>query len=93
MKEKVVIVGDIKIRKIDVYLLNNSINNILWSPVATANIIDMYIRLKPTLWDFFHGLFIIHVDTNDISLNKTRHVITEEILNLAKSVKQTTRIL
>ena len=68
------------IRKTDVYLLNNSIN--LWSPVATANTIDMYNRLKPTLWDFCTGLVIIHVGTNDISLNKTRHVITEEIPNL-----------
>ena len=33
------------------------------------------------------------VGTNDISLYKTKHVITEEIVNLAKSVKQTTRIL
>ena len=45
-------------------------------------------HLKPTLRDFNLGLFIIHVGTNDLPLNKTSNEIAEEIVNLAESVKK-----
>ena len=48
----------------------------------------MYDHLKPTLRDFNPGLFIIHVGTNDLPLNKTSNGIAEEIVNLAESVKK-----
>ena len=48
----------------------------------------MYDHLKPTLRDFNPGLFIIHVGTNDLPLNKTSNKIAEEIVNLAESVKK-----
>ena len=48
----------------------------------------MYDHLKPTLRDFNPGLFIIHVGTNDLPLNKTSNEIAEEIVNLAESVKK-----
>ena len=48
----------------------------------------MYDHLKPTLRDFSPGLFIIHVGTNDLPLNKTSNEIAEEIVNLAESVKK-----
>ena len=48
----------------------------------------MYDHLKPTLRDFNSGLFIIHVVTNDLPLNKASNEIAEKIANLAKSVKK-----
>ena len=48
----------------------------------------MYAHLKPTLPDFDSGLFIIHVGTNDLPLEKTSNEIAEEIVNLAESVKK-----
>ena len=57
-------------------------------PFITAKTIDMYDHLKPTLRDFNPGLFIIHVGTNDLPLNKTSNKIAEEIVNLAESVKK-----
>ena len=57
-------------------------------PFTTVKTIDIYDHLKPTLRDFYPGLFIIHVGTNDLPLNKTSNEIAEEIVNLAESVKK-----
>ena len=79
------------IKKIDGYLLTKSINHkflVKVRPFTTAKTIDMYDHLKPTLRDFNPGLFIIHVGTNDLPLNKTSNKIAEEIVNLAESVKK-----
>ena len=79
------------IKKIDGYLLTKSINHkflVKVRPFTTAKTIDMYDHLTPTLRDFNPGLFIIHVDTNDLPLNKTSNKIAEEIVNLAESVKK-----
>ena len=90
-KETVLMVGDSMIKKIDGYLLTKSINQkflVKVSSFKTAKTIDMYDHLKPTLRDFNPGLFIIHVGTNDLSLNKTSNEIAEEIVSLAESVKK-----
>ena len=90
-KETVVIVGDSIIKKIDGYLLTKSINYkflVKVRPFTTAKTIDLYDHLKPTLRDFNPGLFIIHVGTNDLPLNKTNNERAEEIVNLAESVKK-----
>ena len=90
-KETVFIVGDSMIKKIDGYLLTKSINHkflVKVRPFTTAKTIDMYDHLKPTLRDLTPGLFIIHVGTNDLPLNKTSNEIAEEIVNLAESVKK-----
>ena len=90
-KETVLIVGDSMIKKIDGYLLTKSINQkflVKVSSFKTAKTIDMYDHLKPTLRDFNPGLFIIHVGTNDLSLNKTSNEVAEEIVSLAESVKK-----
>ena len=57
-------------------------------PFTTVKTIDISDHLKPTLRDFNLGLFIIHVGTNDLPLNKTSNEIAEEIVNLAESVKK-----
>ena len=73
-KETVVVVGDSMIKKIGGYLFTKSINHkflVNVKPFTTAKTIDMYDHLKPTLRDFSLGLFIIHVGSNDLLLNKT----------------------
>ena len=55
---------------------------------GAARTIGMYDYLKLTSRDFNPGFFIIHVCTNDLSLNKTTHEIAEEIVNPEESVKK-----
>ena len=84
-KETVFMVGHSIIKKIDGYLLTKSINHeflVKVRPFTTAKTIDMYDHLKPTSRDFSPGLFIIHVGTNDLLLNKTSNEIAERIVNL-----------
>ena len=57
-------------------------------PFITAKTIDMYDHPKPTLRDFNPGLFIIHVDANNLPLNKTSNKIAEEIVTIAESAKK-----
>ena len=78
-------------KKIGGYLITKSINHkflVKVRPFITVKTIDMYDHLKPTSRDFNPGLFIIHVDTNDLSLNKTSNKIAEKIVNPAESVKK-----
>ena len=73
-KETVFLVGHGMIKKFDGYLITKFINHkflVKVRPFTTAKIIDMYDHLKPTLQDFNPGLFIIHVSTNDLPLDKT----------------------
>ena len=55
---------------------------------TTAETIDMYDHLKPTLRDFNSGLFITHVGINGLPLNKAINEIAEEIANIAESLKK-----
>ena len=88
-KKTVFIVEDSMIKKIDGYLPTKSISHKFLVKVA----IDMYDHLKPTLQNFNPGLFIIHVGTNDLPLNKTSNEIAEEIVNLAESVENPAQAL
>ena len=66
------------LKKIDGYLLIKSINHKFLVKVrhfTTAKTIDMHDHLKPSLRDFNTGLFIIHVGTKDLPLNKTSNKI------------------
>ena len=78
-------------KKIGGYLITKSINHkflVKVRPFTTVKTIDMYDHLKPTSRGFNPGLFIIHVDTNDLSLNKTSNKIAEKIVNPAEPVKK-----
>ena len=91
LKKTVFKVEENLIKKIDGYLLTKSINHkflVKVRPFTTAKTTDVHDHLKPTLQDFNLDLFIIHVGTNDLPLNKTTNKKAEEIVNLAKSVKK-----
>ena len=47
----------------------------------------MYDYIKPTQRDFKQEVFILHVGTNDLLLNKSPKEISEDIVTLAESVK------
>ena len=96
LKETAFTVGDSMIKKIDGYLLTKSINHkflVKVGPFRTAKTIDIYDHLKPTLKDFNPGLFIVHICTNDLPLNKTSNETAEKIVNLAESVKKPAQTL
>ena len=96
LKETAFTVRDSMIKKIDGYLLTKSISHkflVKVGPFRTAKTIDIYDHLKPTLKDFNPGLFIVHVCTNDLPLNKTSNETAEKIVNLAESVKKPAQTL
>ena len=47
----------------------------------------MYDYIKPTQRDFKPEMFILHVGTNDLPLNKSPKEISEDIVTLAESMK------
>ena len=48
----------------------------------------MYDYIKPTQGDFKPEIFILHVGTNDLPLNKSPKEISEDIVILAESMKK-----
>ena len=47
----------------------------------------MYDYIKPTQRDFKQEIFILHVGTNDLPLNKSSKEISEDVVTLAESMK------
>ena len=83
------IVGDSMIKKDDGYLLTGLKHQYLVKtiPFSTAKTIDMYDYIKPTQRDLKPEIFILHVETNDLPLNKSPKEISEDIVTLAESMK------
>ena len=95
-KTSVFIVGDSMIKKVDGYLLASSLKQqylVKTRPFSTAKTIDMYDYIKPTQRDFKPEIFILHVGTNDLPLNKSPKEISEDIVTLAKSIKTENNII
>ena len=84
------IIGDSMVKKIDGYLLTNSINHryiVKLRPFHSAKTIDVVDYIKPTQRDFNPDVYLLHVGTNDLSTNKSPEQISLDILNLANSLK------
>ena len=89
-KTSVLIVGESMIKKVDGYLLTSSLKYQYLAekrPFSTAKTTDMYDYIKTTRRDFKPGIFILHVGTNDLPLNKSPNEISEGIITLAESMK------
>ena len=83
------ILGDSMVKDVDGYLLTGSINRkfiVKVRPFSSAKTIDMEDYTKPTKRDFNPDLYIIHVGTNDLSLDDTPEVISSRIIDTAKSL-------
>ena len=84
------IVGDSMIKKVDGYLLTSSLKHqylLKTRPFPTAKTIAMYDYIKPTQRDFKPEIFILHVGTNDLPLNKSPKEISEDVVTLVESMK------
>ena len=84
------ILGDRIIKKVDGYLLTSPLKHqylVKTKPSSTAKTIEMYDYIKATLRDFKPEIFIFHVGTNDLALNKSPKEISEDIVTLAESMK------
>ena len=78
------------IKKVDGYILTSSLKHqYLWktTPFSTAKTIDMYDYIKPPQRGSKPEIFILHVGTNDLLLNKSPKEISEDIVTLAGSKK------
>ena len=78
------------IKDVDGYLLTGSLNRkyiVKIRPFSSAKTSDMEYYITPTKREFDPGIYILHVGTNDLTLNDTPKEITEHIVNIAPSLK------
>ena len=77
------------VKKVDRCLLTSSLKHqylVKTRPFSTAKtIVCDYI--KPTQRDFKPEIFVLHFGTNDLPSNKSSKEISEDIINLAESMK------
>ena len=74
----------------DSYLLTGSLNGkyiVKIRPFSSTKTSDMEYCIAPTKRDFDPGIYILHVVTNDLTLNDTPEEITELIVNIATTLK------
>ena len=77
-------------KDVDGYLLAGSLNRkhiVKVRPPSSAKTSDMEYYITPTKRDFDSGIHILHVGTNDLTLDDTPEEITEHIVNIATSLK------
>ena len=89
-KKKAIIIGDSMIKKIDGYLLTNSIDHrylVKVRPFLAAKSVDMLDYVKPIKLDLDPEEYVIHIGINDLGKDKTPHEIFSEILRLIKELK------
>ena len=83
------ILGDSIAKGVDGYLLTGSINRkfiVKVRPFSSAKKISMEDYTKPTKRDFNQDLYILHIGTNDLSLDDMPEVISSRITDNAKSL-------
>ena len=89
-KTSVFIVGDSMIKKVNGDLLTSSLKHqylVKTRPFSTSKTIDMYDYIKPTQRDFKLEIFVLHVGTNDVPLNKSPEEVSKDMVTLAESMK------
>ena len=93
------ILGDSIVKDVDGYLLTKSLSpnkkiNVKVRPFLSAETIDIKGYTKLTKRDFNPDLYILHVGTNDLSLNDKPEVIPSHIIDTAISmVTEKTKII
>ena len=88
-KKKVIVIGDIMIKKIDGYLLTNAINHkylVKVRPFLPAKSVDLLGNVKPIQTDLDPEAYVIYIGTNDPTTDKTDEIFSE-ILRLIKELK------
>ena len=90
MNKKVFIIEDRMIKKVDGYLLTNSIKHkylVKVRPFLVAEAVDMFDYIKPIQSDFDQDAYILHTGTNDLTTDKKPDEICSEISELVKVLK------
>ena len=90
MKKKVFMIGDSMIKKVDGYLLTNSIKHkylVKVRPFLVAEAVDMFDYIKPIQSDFDPDAYILQTGTNDLTTDKKPDKICSEISELVKVLK------
>ena len=90
MKKKVFIIWYSMIKKVDGYLLTNSIKHKYLVKVRlflAAKAVDMFDYIKPIQRDFDPYTEILHIGTNDLTTNKKPDETCSEISRLVKVYK------
>ena len=90
MKKKVFITGDSMIKKVDGYLLANSIKRkylVKVRPFLAAKAVDKFGYVKPIQRGFDPDAYILHIGTNNLTTDKKPDIICTEISRLVKIVK------
>ena len=82
LTRKVFIIGDSMIKKVDGYLLTNSIKHkylVKVRPFLAAKTVDMFDYVKPIQRDFDPDAYILHIGTDDLTADKKPDEIGSEI--------------
>ena len=90
MKKKVFMIEDSMIKKVDGYLLTNSIKHkylVKVRPFLAGKAVDMFDYIKPIQRDFDPDAYILHIGTNDLTTDKKPDEICSEISQLIKVLK------
>ena len=90
MKKKVFIIGDSMIKKVDGYLLTNSIKHkylVKVRPFLATKAVNMFDYVKAIQRDFNPDAYILHIGTSDLTTGKKPDEIFSEILRLVKVLK------
>ena len=75
MTKTVFIIRDSMIKKVDGYLLKNSIKHkylVKVRPFLAAKAVDMFDYVKPIQRDFDPDAYILHIGTNDLTTEKNQ---------------------
>lgn len=89
-KEKVFIIGDSMVKKVNGFLLTKKVNHKCLVKVRSfsgAKVRCLHDYVKPTLRDFNPDHIILHVGTNDLNSEKTSSQIANSIIELHNSLK------
>ena len=69
------------------YLIHIAGGSVKIRPFSSAKTSCMEYYIAPTKRDLDPGIYILHVGTNDLTLDDTPEEITEHIVNIAASLK------
>ena len=79
------------IKKVNGYLLTNSIKHkylVKVIPFLAAKAVDMFDYVKPIQIDFDPDAYILHIVTNDLTVDEKPDKICSEMSQLSKFLKQ-----
>ena len=91
MKKKAFIIDDSMIKKVDGYLLTNSIKHKYLVTVRSflaAKAVNMFDYVKPIQRDFDPVAYILHIGTNDLTRKKNETKSAQKYNDLSRFLKQ-----